>query len=119
MSIGYSTILQIRRVEAKASELGFMFVYPRYARHGSEGQEFIALEPKDSYSLPIYDRGVQLYRGTLNDIEHFMSGIEWARNYDYMLKVSTNQKRERKEQDARNKKLINLLKDKDDIDVTP
>lgn len=110
MSIGYNTILQIRRAEAKANELGFMFAYPKHGWSGSDGTERIAIKPKDEDSLPIYAREAQMFSGTLDDIEHFMLGIEWARNYDFMLKVSDTKKRERKEQDVRNKKLVDILK---------
>lgn len=109
MNIGYHTILQMRRAEAKANELGFMFAYPKHGWHGSNGQEFLALKPKDADSLPIYSRDAQMFSGTLDDVEHFMLGIEWARNYDNMLKVSDTKKRERKEQDVRNKNLVALL----------
>ena len=111
MSIGYHTILQMRRAEAKASELGFMFAYPKHGWHGSDGREFIALKPKDADSLPIYARDAQMFSGTLDDIENFMVGIEWARNYDIMLKVSDEKQRGRKEQDVRNKTLLRILKD--------
>lgn len=117
MNIGYDTILQIRRAEAKANELGFMFAYPKHGWSGSDGRERLALKPKDADSLPIYARDAQMFSGTLDDIEHFMLGIEWARNYDNMLKVSDTKKRERKEQDLRNKKLVDILTDTKPLSV--
>jgi len=109
MSIGYDQILQMRRAEAKANELGFMFCYPKAGWGNNEGT-YLALRPKDADSLPIYARDAQMFTGTLDGIEHFMLGIEWARQYDEMLRVSTKAKRERKEQDVRNKKLVEILK---------
>jgi hypothetical protein len=112
MNIGYDQILQMRRAEAKANELGFMFCYPKAGWGNNEGT-YLALRPKDADSLPIYARDVQVFTGTLNDAENFMLGIEWARNYDDMLRVSNDKKRERKEQDVRNKKLVQILKGED------
>ena len=40
----------------------------------------------------------------------FMQGVVWARDYDQMLKISDVKKRERKEQDERNRQLVNILK---------
>lgn len=110
MNIGYNQILQMRRVEAKATELGFMFAYPKHGWGGNDTQQFLALKPKDEDSLPIYARDTQFFTGTLDEVDNFLGGIEWARNYDEMLRVSNSTKRERKEQDVRNKKLVTLLK---------
>lgn len=117
MSVGYHTILQMRRAEKQADELGFMFAYPKHGWHGSDGREFIALKPKDADSLPIYARDAQFFTGTLDDIENFMMGIKWARDYDHMLRVSDDKKRARKEQDIRNKKLIETLRGKEVLEV--
>lgn len=117
MNIGYNQILQMRRAEAKANQLGFIFAYPKHGWHGSHGEELIALKPKDADSLPIYARDAQIFSGTLDAVEHFMLGIEWARKYDLMLKLSDDKKRERKEQDFRNKKLVDILKDEDNKSI--
>lgn len=116
MNIGYEQIAQMRRVEKQAEELGFMFAYPRQG-WGGEGSNFLALKPKDADSLPIYARDAQLFTGTLDDAENFMAGVKWARDYDYMLKVSDDKKRQRKEQDVRNKKLLDTLKGEETSDV--
>ena len=101
----------MRRAEAKANELGFMFSYPKHGWGGSDDVARLALRPKDSDSLPIYSRDAQIFSGTLYEAEVFMLGIEWARNYDNMIKVSSVTKRERKEQDYRNKQLVSILRD--------
>ena len=111
MNIGYDQILQMRRAEAKANELGLMFAYPEHGWGGDEHTARLALRPKDADSLPIYARDAQLFTGTLYEAEVFMLGIEWARDYDRMLKVSDNNKRERKEQDWRNRRLLNMIKE--------
>jgi hypothetical protein len=114
MNIGYDQILQMRRAEAKANELGFMFAYPKHGWGGDGNESRIALRPKDADSLPIFSRDAQMFSGTLYEAEIFMMGIEWARQYDEMLRVSTKVKRDRKEQDVRNKKLVAILKGEND-----
>jgi len=117
MNIGYEQIAQMRRAEKCAEELGFMFAYPRTGWGGGEEKNYLALRPKDADSLPIYARDAQMFTGTLDDVENFMLGIKWARDYDYMLKVSDDKKRTRKEQDVRNKKLIDKLRGEESSDV--
>lgn len=116
MNIGYEQIAQMRRAEKCAEELGFMFAYPKHG-WGSEANNYLALKPKDVDSLPIYARDAQLFTGTLDDAENFMIGVKWARDYDHMLRVSDSKKRERKEQDVRNKKLMETLRGKETSDV--
>jgi hypothetical protein len=116
MNIGYEQIAQMRRVEKQAEELGFMFAYPKHGWGGDSGN-FLALRPKDADSLPIYARDAQLFTGTLDDVENFMAGVKWARDYDHMLRVSDSKKRERKEKDVRNKKLLDTLKGEEISDV--
>jgi hypothetical protein len=109
---GYSTIVKVRRVEEFANSLGFMFAYPKH--QGSFGErDTLGLRPKDNDSLPIYTRDAELFSGSLHEIECFLNGIKWAREYDYMLKVADNKKRERKEQDYRNRRLMETLRSGD------
>ena len=117
MNIGYEQIAQIRRAEKQAEELGFMFAYPRTGWGGGEEKNYLALRPKDADSLPIYARYAQMFTGTLDDVENFMMGVKWARDYDHMLRVSDSKKRERKEQDIRNKKLLDTLKGEETLEV--
>ena len=105
---GYNTVLEIRRLEADLDKLGLMMCYPKHA-WGSEDNEYVAVKPKDEDSLPIYARDVELFQGTLRDLRSWLIGVEWARAYDNMLKISDTKKRERKEQDYRNRKLLRML----------
>ena len=111
MNIGYDQILQMRRAEEEANKLGFRFAYPKHGWSSDGHESRLALRPKDADSLPIFSRDAQMFSGTLYEAEIFMMGIEWARNYDDMLKVSDNKKRERKEQDWRNRRLLNMIKE--------
>lgn len=107
---GYHMILKIDRLKEKADKLGFMLCYPKSGWGGSRGDDYVAIRPKDKEALPIYSRDAELFCGTINDLESFFVGVEWARQYDEMLRVSTQAKRERKEQDERNRQLVRALK---------
>jgi hypothetical protein len=116
---GWNTIETIRMLEKRADVLGMRFTAYRNDHPGS--QENVALVPKDQDSLPIYVRDATFFVGTLEAAGQFMQGILWARDYDGMLKISNTKKRERKEQDERNRRLVRLLKQKntdEDLETT-
>jgi hypothetical protein len=110
--VGYNTILKIERLREETDGLGFKFCYPK---HGSshDSIETLGLLPKDAHSLPIYSRDAQLFEGTVDQLEMFLRGIVWARNYDRLIKLSTDEKRVQKEQSIRNVQLCKILKDED------
>ena len=110
--VGYNTILKIERLREQADKFGFKFCYPKYGLL-QDTVETLGLMPKDADSLPIYSRDAQCFEGTVDQLEIFLRGIEWARNYDRLLKLSTDEKRVQKEQDFRNKQLCKILKDED------
>lgn len=105
---GYNDVLRLRRVEKECNELGFRLAHPKWSgdQHGS----LVAVLPKDEYSVPIFSRDAELFVGTIEQLEHWLNGIDWARKYDSLLKVSDNKKRARKEQDYRNQQLARILK---------
>jgi hypothetical protein len=109
---GYNEILRLRRIEKELDELGFVIAEPKHGWNHTD-MNYISIKPKDKDSLPIYSRDAELFRGTLEEINIWLRGVEWARGYDMLLKVSDDKKRARKEQDARNKQLIQRLKDED------
>jgi hypothetical protein len=108
---GWETIQKIRELEKRVDQLGLKFAkYP----HGdwTENHNALSLVPKDANSLPIYNRDASIYAGSLEGVEHWLRGVEWAREYDRMV-VDKNieKKRERKEQDERNRQLLKTIKD--------
>lgn len=105
--VGYNTYDEFKKSETIANELGFKFGRP--SRSGYEN-DYLTLYPKDQDSVPIYDQNAELFTGTLGDVQSFIYGIKWARDYDRILKVSDSAKRERKEQDERNRQLVAALK---------
>ena len=108
---GYSDIQKMRRLEKDANELGFMFANPKNGFYHSQFGDSVSLIPKDKDSVPVYARDAEVFIGTLEDLNMWLRGVEWARQYDMLLKVSDDEKRKRKEQDIRNKQLVSLLRE--------
>jgi hypothetical protein len=106
---GYNTVLQIRRLEEDLSLLGFMMCYPKHGWGAERGVDYVAVKPKDQDSLPIYARDAEMFCGTIDDLRSWIDGVKWARDYDRMLRLSDDKKRERKEQDYRNQKLVKMI----------
>ena len=103
---GWNTLRDLLDLKEKIHALGLQITPPKY---GGEGHHFASVTPRDE-ELPIYGREAPLYTGTLEQIQVFIEGIKWARNYDEIMRVSTSKTRARKEQDFRNKQLIQRLK---------
>ena len=105
---GWNTIKQIRSLEDRAHKLGMKFAP---YRHDDYNADNVALVPCYPDSLPIYTRDAILFAGSLEGADQFMQGIAWARDYDRMVvDKNIDTKRVRKEQDLRNKQLIEILK---------
>jgi len=106
---GFEAILKIRRLERECDELGLVMCHSKYG--GSYGNDVLALKPKDEASLPVYSRDAELFLGTIAELELWLRGIQWARQYDRMVFGTKHDKtRERKEQDERNRQLMKILK---------
>jgi hypothetical protein len=89
---GYQTILRIRRIEETVAKLGFML---SNSKHGwdNSNPDMVALKPRDEDAVPIYSRDAEVFGGTLEELEVWLRGVEWAREYDRMLRISDNEKR--------------------------
>jgi len=92
---GYDTILRFRRLEEQIDRLGFMFCYPKHGYGG--GSDYVALKPKDADAVPIYSRDAELFVGTLEQLDVWLRGVEWARSYDKMLQIVDDKKRAKAE----------------------
>lgn len=107
---GYRHILEIDDLKAKCDALGFRMGYSKHGSYRTEYGDIVALFPKDQDALPIFSRDAQLFTGTIEELKVWIMGIEWARNYDRMtIGKTTDTKRARKEQDWRNKKLVDII----------
>lgn len=109
---GINIVTKVQRIVKTAEEMGFALCYPR---HGGGGEDFIGLRPLDD-KFPIYGRDDEIWSGSLEQADAFFAGIQFAREYDRVLKISTQAKRERAEQNIRNRELVQLLKQNYDND---
>jgi hypothetical protein len=106
---GYQAVIELRRLEEAVGELGFMLSAPRTGNWGNDSDR-VALKPKDADSVPIYSRDAEVFTGSLEQLQVWVRGVAWAREYDSMLKLSDKKKRSRKEQDERNRQLMATIK---------
>ena len=107
---GWNTIQRIKRVEQVIDELGFKFSKSKHS-DWTEDHGALSLVPKDTDALPIYSRDAELFVGSIERLEDWLAGVRWAREYDMMLRVSTDDKRTAAEQKERNRLLMRTLKE--------
>jgi hypothetical protein len=107
---GYNFIRKIRTIEEQLDRLGLMMCHSRHGYHNEFG-DVVGVKPKDEFSLPIYSRDAELFVGTIEALEYWLMGVEWARKYDSLLFGKKHQSnRERKEQDYRNETVVRIIK---------
>ena len=107
---GWNTIERIRHIEEAVDKLGFKFSKSKHS-DWSEDHGALSLVPKDADALPIYNRDAELFVGSLERLEDWMSGVRWAREYDMMLKLSDDDKRAKAEQKEKNRILMRTIKE--------
>ena len=108
---GYRLIEKIRRIEAISDRLGLKLASPRVFAGTYNQTDILALIPKDKDSLPLYTRDAELFCGTLEEVENWITGVLWARDYDRMLfGINHDTNRGRKEETHRHKNLIKIIK---------
>lgn len=102
---GFGAIARIRQLEHCCRALGFEFARPK---HGMRNHDVLALIPIAD-QLPVYSREAEVFVGTIEELEVWLRGVEWARQYDQLLRLSNQTKRERREQAFRNQQLMAIL----------
>ena len=107
---GWNTIERIRRVEQQVDALGFKFAKSKHS-DWTDDHGALSLVPKDDNVLPIYSRDAELFVGSLERLEDWLAGVQWARDYDMMLRLSDEKKRGGAEQKERNRQLMRILKE--------
>ena len=107
MVAGWQLLKSFRDVEERANKIGLKFAPSKYS-----GMEFdtIALMPLDEH-LPVYNREAEIFAGTLQDIDKWLRGVEWARNYDDIMKVSTHEKRQTAESKYQQRELLKVIRE--------
>lgn len=108
MVAGWQLLRKYRDIEERVNSMGLKMGPSKYS-----GMEFdtIALFPKDEDSLPIYNREAEVFIGTLQDIEQWLRGVDWARKYDELMKVSNNEKRQTSERKYQQRELLKTIRD--------
>jgi hypothetical protein len=107
---GYNLILKVRRLEEKLDSMGFMMCHSRHS-YDREFGDVVAIKPKPNDSLPIYARDAELFVGTIDDLDRWLQGVCWARDYDRMLFGKNHDKaRDKKEEQYRHSRFVAELK---------
>ena len=91
VAVGMNMIERIESVQELADFFGFRLGRSPHSSF-SDNIDTIALYPKGD-SLPTYSRDACLFTGNLNEVENFLDGIRWARQYDKMIGSCTEQRR--------------------------
>ena len=107
---GYQSVLALRRLEEEVDKLGFVLCDPKSGWGGDDFNNLVGIRPKDDDALPLYSRDAEIFRGTLEELREWVKGVQWARQYDEMLKLSDDKKRTKKEDEERGRQLISKLK---------
>jgi len=114
---GYNTVLKIRRLEDELDKLGMVMC--QASHYYRDFGDVVAVKPKDADSLPVYSRDAEFFIGTLEALETWIQGVQWARNYDRMVFGRRHEvNRERREQDYRNERLVTALSENHAADKT-
>lgn len=108
MLIGMRTIRKIKELEELAHTLGFKFANGD-CYYNSPETDSLSLMPRDE-ELPHYSRDAKLWYGDVDSLDHFLRGFQFANQYYKMLKLISDEKVTKKEQDERNRQLMNLIK---------
>lgn len=113
---GYGLVVKIRRIEETLAKMGMRWGYDKHGGSwsGTEFGDRVAVFPAEN-RLPVYSRDAQLFSGSIHELDTWLIGIQWARDYDMLMRVSDEKKRDRKEQDVLNKQLVQVLKDEEVI----
>jgi hypothetical protein len=107
---GYDLVLKVKRLEDTLHKMGMRWGHDKHGgQWGGEYGDRVGVFPRDE-ELPVYARDAMLFSGTIDQLQVWITGIEWARGYDMINKVSDDKKRARKEQDRRNENLLLRVK---------
>ena len=109
---GYSTVQKIRFLEQELDKLGMAMT--QASHYYKDFGDVVAIIPKDENTLPVYSRDAELFIGSLESLEIWIQGVQWARNYDRMVFGRQHEaNRERREQNYRNDVLVKILSRRD------
>lgn len=88
--VGMNMIERIDRVREMIDRLGFRM--GKSPSHMGYDTDVISLYPKE-HRLPVYARDACLFTGSLVELESWIKGLDWARQYDSYLGAMSDQRR--------------------------
>lgn len=114
---GIAELELINRVRSNARRAGLKLVPDSY------GVCLYLVPNKDN--LPVYSREAKIKQGSFEDLDAWLQGVLWSREYDDILSYNQKDKkvskiarlRQRCEQDIHNRKLMAKLADKEIEDI--
>lgn len=107
---GYNAVLSLRRLEEDLDKLGLMLCASKHGNWTSTDYgDTAAVKPKNEHALPLYSRDAEIFSGSLEQIRTWLHGVTWSRSYDGMLGLSNENKRAKKEDDYRVKRMLKTL----------
>lgn len=107
MLFGYDTIKKIRQIEECAAALGFKVTAPELYY---SGRDFATLRPLND-ELPSYSRDATMFTGTFQEIDVWLRGVEWNKQYLInIIKVTTDATIDKKENQVRQQQLLDMIK---------
>ena len=106
MLFGYETIKKIRQIEERAAALGFTIAAPDVTY---SGRDCATLRPRFD-ELPHFSRDASIFTGTFQEIDVWLRGAEWNRQYlTTIIKATSHKKISEKEDQIRQQHLLNTL----------
>jgi hypothetical protein len=109
-NIGWRVLKSLEQLQHDAHRNGFKLSGPRHG--GYRDADVFALSPRDD-ELPIYSRDTELFIGDLDDCIAWLRGFSFAKEYMGMVRACDRRRLDRYEQNYRNTKLVNILKQKE------
>jgi len=111
--VTFETVKYIRKFEERILKLGLKMVPYQW----SSSVNYICLVPLDD-NYPSYTREAVIASGTMEELNEFLNGLEWAKQYYRdTLRLYTDAAVVKKEQSIRNRILMNRLGDKKDDSI--
>jgi hypothetical protein len=93
---GYETFMRFKRIEEIANKMGFRLGNPKHG-WSSDTRDTVSLYPKDD-ALPVYNRDAEIFCGSFDQVQTFLTGWERAQQYDMLLRLSDEKKRKKAEE---------------------
>jgi len=106
---GMNQIRQIKTLEERCERLGLRIASPSHGFYHKDYGDVIALFPATTDHYPIYNTDFELFIGTIEETMRWLEGVEWGQNYYKMIKATTDKQVARKEQDWRNRLLVDII----------